>query len=308
MQAQLIDVVWQAMLWVCGLMYLLVIAFFAHALWRRRRLRGERADDGREERSHRGLSISLLAWGVLIVVGLAGLFTVELVVDRGLARAAVEPAVRLQVNAQQWWWEIQYESSRPDQRLRTANEIHIPVNEPVEAMLQSRDVIHSFWVPRLHGKIDLIPDRTNTIRLQALATGRYRGQCAEFCGLQHAHMAFDVIVHPAGEYRAWLARQLAPARPPGNDLERRGQAVFLRSACSSCHAITGTPAFGALGPDLTHVGSRLTLAAGTLENSRENLLRWIANPQRFKPGTRMPVVALDDEDRRAVAAYLASLQ
>ena len=308
MQLELIDVVWQAMLWVCGLMYLLVLLFLAHALIRKRERTRQVGDVRPVPQESTALGRILVAWAALIVVGLGALFTASLLIDRALARAAVPPALRLKVSAQQWWWEIEYESPEAARRLRTANEIHLPVDTPVEISLQSKDVIHSFWVPELNGKVDLIPDRSNVIRIQARRPGRYRGQCAEFCGLQHAHMAFDVVVQTRDDFRAWFEHQLAPANAPANPDAQHGQAVFLRSACAACHAVTGLPAYGTVGPDLTHVASRLRIAAGTLPADAANFDRWIRNPQQFKPGSRMPIVDLGEPDRRAVAAWLATLR
>jgi cytochrome c oxidase subunit II len=297
--AQHISVVWNAMLWVCGFMYLIVIAFLVHALWRRR--------TGRSD-TPRGMSIALGSWIALMILGLFGLALTSFLTDRALVQAASEPAVTLKVTAHQWWWQIEYTDPEPSRLVRTANEIHLPVGAPALLELVADDVIHSFWVPNLHGKQDMIPGRTNEIRLQPLQIGRYRGQCAEFCGLQHAHMAIDVIVESQQDFNAWYERQLASAPPPSDARAMHGQQVFFTSACNMCHAIAGTDANGTVGPDLSHVASRLTLAAGTLPNDPGHMRRWLENPQRVKPGNRMPAVSLAAGDYDALVAYLGTLQ
>lgn len=302
--AQHIDLVWDAMMWVCAIMYAIVLVFFALALLRRRRERTE----GEAQAESRRFSVSLAVWTVLVVLGLFGLTLTSFLTDRAIVRAAAEPQVLLKVTAHQWWWEIEYLDSDPSQRFRTANEIHVPVNAHVLIELAAQDVIHSFWVPNLHGKRDLIPGRTNEIALQPQRTGVFRGQCAEYCGVQHAHMAIDVIVESQQEFDRWRELQLAVATQPSNALAQRGQRVFMETACNMCHAISGTPAFGQTGPDLSHVASRRMLAAGTVDNTPENLQRWLANPQALKPGNRMPIVALDDAQLNALVAYLGELQ
>jgi cytochrome c oxidase subunit 2 len=192
--------------------------------------------------------------------------------------------------------------------VRTANELHIPVGRPVMLELRSDDVIHSFWVPSLQGKKDLIPGYTTTLNLQGSRAGTYRGQCAEFCGLQHAKMSFDVHVHDVADFATWQASQRQPAREPDDAQKARGRDVFAGSTCPQCHAVQGTDAGATLGPDLTHVASRPFIAAGTLPNNPSNLAAWIADPQAFKPGTRMPSTKLPAEDAGALVAYLASLQ
>jgi cytochrome c oxidase subunit 2 len=192
--------------------------------------------------------------------------------------------------------------------VRTANEIHVPVGRPVAIDLKSRDVIHSFWVPNLHGKMDAIPGRVTNTWLQADSPGVWRGQCAEFCGLQHAHMALTVVAHPAHEFEQWLSAQREPATQPTEEIALRGQQVFLSGPCMMCHTIRGTPALSAFGPDLTHVASRRTLAAGTIPNTRGHLAGWILDPQVIKPGTRMPPTALGSEDLQALLAYLERLR
>src|ERR1051326_3475232 len=188
----------------------------------------------------------------------------------------------VEVTASQWWWAIRYPNSDPSQIVITANEIHIPVGRAVMVREVALDVIHSFWVPNLQGKIDLIPSRVNTVWIQADHAGRFRGQCAEFCGLQHAHMALWVVAEAPEQFKKWMDHQLQPAVPPSDPAKAQGQHVFLDSACALCHAITGTSAAGQNGPDLTHFGSRLTIAAGTLPNNKGNMGGWISDPQTIK--------------------------
>jgi cytochrome c oxidase subunit 2 len=294
-----IDSMWRLMLWVCGVMYLLVLAFLIASLMRRQRT---------SEDSQRGLSKLLASWTALIAVGLFSLTLASYLTDRALAHAAPEPQVNLLVTAHQWWWNIDYVSADPSERIRTANEIHVPVNAQVQIELASHDVIHSFWVPNLNGKRDLIPGRTTAISLQPESTGVYRGFCAEFCGVQHANMNFELIVDSPQDFETWRQRQLSTATPPTNELARRGQDIFMSSACNLCHAIAGTDAAATTGPDLTHVGSRRMIASGVLPNTDENMRAWIENPQRIKPGSQMPVVSLSPADLDALVAYLRGLQ
>jgi cytochrome c oxidase subunit 2 len=203
---------------------------------------------------------------------------------------------------------VRYQDPAPSRSFSTANEIHIPVGRPVELTLRSIDVIHSFWVPNLHGKKDLIPGQVNTLLLQADRAGVFRGQCAEFCGLQHANMALHVVAEPQEQFAKWQAQQRRPAPEPANDAQRRGREVFMASSCVLCHKIGGTMAGGVTGPDLTHVASRLSLAAGTLPNTRGHLAGWIVDPQMHKPGNNMPPNLLSPGDLQALLSYLDTLR
>jgi cytochrome c oxidase subunit 2 len=202
----------------------------------------------------------------------------------------------IRVIGHDWWWEVRYDRTP----VVTANEIHIPVRTRVTVIGTTADVIHSFWVPELNRKIDLVPGNTNRVLLDASRPGRYRGQCSEFCGLQHAHMAVLVIAERMPQFRRWLA---ANARPAAH-----GSQLFARAGCDDCHQVRGTDAHGDVGPDLTHVASRLTLAADTLPNTPQNLDAWIRDPQHFKPGNKMPNLHLSDADWRALGAYLRTLR
>jgi cytochrome c oxidase subunit 2 len=223
-------------------------------------------------------------------------------------RAEVPPgALRISVSGEQWWWRVHYEGTGVD----TANEIHVPVGRPVALSLTSPDVIHSFWVPALAGKMDLIPGHRNTLVLQADKAGIYRGTCAEFCGASHAQMRLLVVAATPAAFEDWLRAQAAPATAPADaDTDaREGRDAFLRNGCGACHTVRGTAAGGRVGPDLTHVGSRLELAGGALPNDGQSLRRWITHPQASKPGALMPRFdMLPETDVHAIAAWLEGLQ
>jgi cytochrome c oxidase subunit 2 len=210
----------------------------------------------------------------------------------------------IRVVGHQWWWEVRYDGSKAV----TANEIHIPVGVPVEVVGTTDDVIHSFWIPALNRKIDLIPGRSNRLLLEAERPGTYQGECAEFCGLQHAHMVATVVAEPSAAFRSWLENMAKPARAPATAQTKRGREVFLSQPCAACHQLRGTAASGDVGPDLTHLETRKTLAAGTIPNDPAHLAGWIVDPQHFKPGNKMPALQLGGSDFAALLAYLESLK
>ena len=251
-----------------------------------------------------------MAW-LYIGVGVSSVVLVACVVWTLFTVAAVAmPAhtvLTLQIDAAQWWWGVRYLDARTERSFSTANEIHIPVGQPVRIELGTRDVIHSFWVPQLGGKMDVIPGKTNVMWLQADRAGTYRGQCGEFCGAQHAHMALVVIADSPRDYLAWSSRQLQPAALPQSDSQRADQHAFLAN-CAACHAVRGTPAGGIVGPDLTHLMSRGTIAAGLLSNTPGHLAAWIADSQTLKPGSRMPTLNLSGAALNAVVRYVQTLQ
>jgi cytochrome c oxidase subunit 2 len=240
------------------------------------------------------------------VIILLALFVYSDVFVMRSTAAPAPGATRLTVDVigHQWFWEVRY----PGTPVVTANEIHIPVRTPVDVVGTTADVIHSFWVPQLNRKIDLIPGRTNRVLLEADRPGRYRGQCSEFCGLQHAHMAVLVIAESRAQFRAWLRDQSTQARAPSTPEEGQGAHVFETQACAGCHAIRGTSARGAIGPDLTHLGSRLTIGAVTLPNDPAALRSWLADPQHAKPGVKMPSLPLSPAQLNALTVYLESLR
>jgi cytochrome c oxidase subunit 2 len=221
--------------------------------------------------------------------------------------AHTKPALTIQLTAHQWWWQLRYIDGDHVSTFTTANELHIPTGRPVAIELASADVIHSFWVPKLAGKTDVIPGQTNRMFIEADSAGTYRGQCAEYCGLQHAHMALQVVAEPPARFRAWWGAQLAEAPLPTDTAASQGLTVF-RQSCGACHTVRGTSALGIAGPDLTHIMSRATIAAATLPNTRGYLAGWITDPQSVKPGARMPRVELSSDDLQAVLAYLETLQ
>lgn len=238
---------------------------------------------------------ALLAWGVQAMANLRAF--------------EHDGAVRIEVVGNQWWWDVHYLDGAGGAVVATANEIHIPLATPVHVSVRTNDVIHSFWVPKLAGKIDMVPGRTNRIVLQADSPGVFRGQCAEFCGAQHARMALFVIAEPVESYRAWLAHQRAPAPAPADPAAMRGRDAFVEHGCIACHTVRGLGAARARGPDLTHVASRRMLAAGTFDNTPDNLIAFIARSQQIKPGSGMPSHPhLDQATLQALAAYLGSLR
>ena len=251
----------------------------------------------------RGHTLMEIAWTIVpaLVLLVIAVPTIQLTF-RTQGVAAPRDALRVTVRGWQWWWEFRY----PDLDVVTANELHLPVGRAVVLDLEGPDVIHSFWVPRLGGKRDVVPGRHNRIVLTPERPGEHWGQCAEFCGASHANMGMRVIVQPAAEFDAWVARQrAAPAEPSG--LAAEGKAIFAKSACVGCHTIEGVSA-GMLGPNLTHFGGRTMLAAGMWPNTPANVAAWVREPQRLKPGAKMPELGLTDEQANAVAAYLIGLK
>lgn len=308
-QAAHIDRLWWIMLAVCSIAFAGVVIALAIALWRAPRANAATPPDMRASHAAEpGPRRAVTAAVALTITALLGLLAATLLTDRALARLPLHDALNIEVTGHQWWWEVQYDDADPSRIFVTANEVHIPVGRAVILRLRSQDVIHSFWVPNLHGKTDLIPGQTNLMRLRADRPGTYRGQCAEFCGYQHAHMALTVVAEPAERYEQWAAGQRQPASPPQDASARRGQALFLAGTCPMCHAVLGTQANGQQAPDLTHVASRSTLAAGTLPNTPGHLAAWIADPQRIKPGVNMPPHPLSGEELLALADWLASLR
>jgi cytochrome c oxidase subunit 2 len=333
---------WDVMLWSGTIITLLVFAYFAYALFRRRPAdfvpeadreadaRGERFNDesggrGREERGRprserigarvmigAGLVLPTIVLAVVLVLTLRVLAAIALPSRTVEASAAPPPPDELtvQVTGMQYWWRVTYLDAQPQRQFETANELRIPVGRRVVVRLRSGDVIHSFWVPGLAGKMDLVPGRINALALEASAPGTWRGQCAEFCGVQHAMMAFVVVAMPPDEWERWAAAQRLPAAPPdsADSLAVADQAAFLGSGCVLCHAVRGTTARAAVGPDLTHVASRATLAAGLVPNTTGHRYGWIADPQALKPGSKMPAVPLTSEELHAIVRHLGTLR
>lgn len=243
----------------------------------------------------------------LTLVALIATLVWTVAVAAAVDSPAAKPALTLQIAGHQWWWEVTYDPDKPGRTFVTANEIHVPVGRPVEVKLTGADVIHSFWIPALTGKTDTIPGRTNIAWLQADKPGIYRGQCTEYCGKQHAHMAVYVVADPPAVFEQWRAAQLKPAAAPANPDAAQGAAVF-QARCSACHTVRGTEAGGVTGPDLTHLMSRQTIAAGTLPNNPLSLSGWVANPQALKPGAQMPATWLSGAELADLRSYLETLR
>lgn len=303
---------WDLFMGVAAVAWVLVIGFLIAAAVVAQRRRAPATDapliENNRARARRRRR-AVIAAGGLTVVALFGLLIASTGSSAALVSLEDDPdALRIEVTGHQWWWEIEYWPGDPRRVATTANELYIPVDTPIHLELASVDVIHSFWVPSLHGKKDLIPGRKNRTWLRADQPGVYRGQCGEYCGLEHAKMAISVIAVPPAEFEAWLARQRRPAPAPVTDQQRRGQQVFLGGPCALCHTISGTPAGGRLGPDLTHLSSRSTLGAGAVPNTVGHLTGWIVDPGGIKPGVRMPSTALSAEELHALVAYLEALR
>jgi cytochrome c oxidase subunit II len=299
-----VESLWWVFFWITVAVYVLVLAALVAAVLRRTRP-ADPQDTGAARRAGQAVAwatgLTLVLLFVLLVSSVrTGRYSIQ-----GLADPAHEG---ITVTGQQWWWNVEYESPVASRRVQTANEIHIPIKRPVLLKLRSSDVIHSFWVPNLAGKKDLIPGHQTELWIQADRPGIYRGQCAEFCGHQHAHMALLVIAEQPARYSAWLERQRQPAAEPPDDMAKRGRDVFLSGPCVLCHTIRNTDAGGRVAPDLTHLASRLTLAAGTVPNTPGHLAGWITDAQGIKPGNRMPTIGLNGEDLQALVTYLQALR
>ncbi|RAK52189.1 cytochrome c oxidase subunit II [Phenylobacterium deserti] len=270
----------------------LLLALFGPQRWRAR-LAQERA-----------IWIGGLAFPVVV---LTGLLIFGLASTQTLTKDPQPGEMRVRVTGEMWWWRVAYLDAAGQEVSHDANEVHIPVGQPVTFELEAADVIHSFWVPRLGGKLDMIPGRRNILRLQADQAGVFAGQCAEYCGGPHALMGFVVVAHEPTAFQQWRASRLAPARPMPTGLAQQGEQVFAAAGCGACHRIAGTAANGLAGPDLTFVGARRSIGAGILANNQGTLAGWIAGNQDIKPGNRMPPYKmLSGAELRALAAYLES--
>lgn len=338
--AERIAALWNVMLALGTTVTVLVLAGYAWALFRPRRAepapeadrpadsRGERFNDesggrGLEERGRpwservgvrimvgAGIVFPALVLGVVLVFMLRAWSAISLPSHtvRAFDELPATGELVVEVTGRQYWWQVEYLDAEPRRRFETANELRIPVGRRVIVRLRSDDVIHSFWVPGLQGKMDLIPGRVNAIALEASQPGVWRGQCAEYCGVQHTNMAFVVVAEPPARYEAWATRQRAPAAAPRDSATLADQATFVESGCVLCHTVRGTPARGEMGPDLTHLVGRLTLAAGTLPNTPGHLYGWVANPQAIKPGSTMPAVPMSARELHAIVRYLGTLE
>jgi cytochrome c oxidase subunit II len=300
---------WRLTLGVCAVVFAAVLLAFLWAVLRAPRASRDTPPDLGALQHNEPRLLRSVAWATaLSTLLLFGLVGASVWTDRALAQLPLHGALHVRVTAHQWWWSLEYDDPEASRIFTTANELHVPVGRPVILTLQSDDVIHSFWVPNLAGKKDLIPGRTAQLQFRADRAGTYRGQCAEFCGAQHARMAFLVVAEDPAAFDAWAERQRQPAAPPSDALRQRGQQLFLAGTCVMCHNVSGTDATGRRAPDLTHLGSRQTLAAGTLANGAAPLAAWIRDPQAHKPGTNMPGHDYSPEDMQALVAWLQGLQ
>ena len=298
-EAEIIGRIGWIMYWGAAAIFVAVLAMTGWAIWGPER--------GRRLLATRGLVV----WAGIAfpVVTLTALLVYGLAIAGGLARPPGSAPMRVEVVGERWWWRVHYLAEDGSVAFASANEVRIPAGQPVEFIMKSADVIHSFWVPKLAGKLDMIPGHVNSLFLEADVAGVFRGQCAEYCGLQHALMAFDVVAETPEDFQAWISRESGPALEPDDPFLDRGKLVFENSGCGACHTIRGTEFDGQLGPDLTHVGSRRAIGAGTLPNNVGTLAGWISDSQHLKTGNLMPNFdSLSGEDLRAVAAYLHSLK
>lgn len=295
---------------VATVVYVIVISALLYALWHAsRRPVPPEGDLHRETPSEadtmkRGVVIAIAA---TVVVMISFVFA-SVSTGSTLAKLGGTKPLRIDVVGHQWWWEVKYPDPDPHNDFVTANEIHVPVGRPVLIKMTSSDVIHSFWAPNLAGKKDLIPGHQTITWFRADSAGIYRGQCAEFCGHEHAKMAFFIVAEPTLKFKRWVQSQRGEAQRPTDSVQQAGERVFLSGPCSMCHTISGTGAGSNVGPDLTHLASRLTIGAGTLPNTTGNLAGWVLDPQSIKPGVSMPPTKLDPQSLQALLAYLENLK
>jgi len=306
-QALRIEHLWWFFFAVCLVVYVIVLVVAIVAVIRRRNVPDPVPTEVASEREHRLVRIVGAAIGVTVLL-LVTMIVGDFLTRRALRSLDTGDPLEIRVTGHQWWWEFQYQDPIPSNLVTTATELHLPEGRPVKFVMRSADVIHSFWMPNLAGKRDLFPGRLTQLVVRADKRGRYIGQCAEFCGFQHASMRFLVVVESPAQFQEWLRSQRQPAATPVTAAQVRGQQVFLATTCIMCHTIQGTPAMSRVGPDLTHVASRQWIASGFLPNTRAHLGGWIADPQRIRPGVRMPANPLPPQDLRALLEYLGSLR
>lgn len=295
--------------WITTIVYCLVILAVLIAVARNRQTLATMpaplpTDEAGERRARRSVAVAIGITIVLLFVMMIASFETS----SALGSLNQVNALTIDVYGHQWWWEVRYPNNEAYKVVDTANEIHVPVGVPIRIHGTSRDVIHSFWAPNVHGKRDLMPGYETEIVMQADQPGRWRGQCAEYCGEQHAHMGFYMVAESKEQFTKWLNDQAQCSVAPSTPQTQHGQQVFLSHACVLCHSIRGTTAGSHVGPDLTHVASRSTIAAGALPNTIGNLGGWIINPQAIKPGSRMPPNQISGSDLQDLLAYLEALK
>jgi cytochrome c oxidase subunit 2 len=300
-QAARIEQLWWLMFWVCTAVFIAVMLGLAVALARGRAGRSTETADGTLTRN---VSVAIAASTVTLI----GLLVASVLTGRAIGSLNAPDALAVQITGYQWWWSIEYLNVDPSLRVTTANELHLPIGRPVAVTLKAADVIHSFWVPALHGKTDLVPGRETSTWLRVDRPGVFRGQCGEYCGVQHAHMGLVVVAEPSEHFERWLSAQRRLAPEPVTSDQVRGRQIAEQGPCALCHTIRGTTAAARTAPDLTHFATRSTIGAGTVPNTRGYLAGWIADPQHLKPGNRMPPTGLSPSDLQAVVAYLETLR
>ncbi len=296
--------------WITASVYLLTLAALVYFVWRRRYgLSTMPEPQPTSEASDRLATHAVAAAMGLTVILLFIMLISSFVTSHRLGKMNNQQALTIDVYGHQWWWEVQYPNeAEPYRMVTTANEIHVPVGTPIRIHGTSRDVIHSFWAPNIQGKRDLMPGYNTDVLMQVDKPGRWRGQCAEYCGLQHAHMSFYMVGESQKDFDSWMTAQAQSSAAPNNTQTQHGQQVFLTHSCVLCHTIRGTSAGSRVGPDLTHLASRSTIAAGMLPNTIGNLGGWIMNPQALKPGSRMPPNQITGPDLQDLLAYLETLR
>jgi cytochrome c oxidase subunit 2 len=290
--------IWWLMFALAIAVYIIVATLVILAVVRGRRR--ERVEDADRREDH------WIWWGGIAfpAVILAVLAVVTVTTTRNL-RTTERDELRVEVTGRRWFWDVRY----PDSGVTTSNEIHVPTDRPLDLVLRTDDVVHSFWVPQLAGKVDMVPDHANHLRVKVLKAGVYRGFCAEYCGIQHARMDFIVIAEPRADFERWLARRASSAgAQPASELAAQGERVFMRESCAGCHTVKGTEAQGTYGPELSDIGARDWLGAITVRNTPENMRQWITDSQEIKPGNLMPRIPMSDDDVKAVVAYLEGLE
>ena len=293
-----IDDIYMLISWTTLVIFIAVEGLLLYCCWRFRERPGAPVPE--QTHGHTPLEISwTIAFAVVLLI--IGIPTIRIIFKTQEAPAAT--ALRVDVIAHQWWWEFKY----PALGITTANEVHLPVGQTVSFQLHAPDVIHSFWIPYLGGKRDVVPHRVNQLTLTPEVPGEYLGQCAEYCGMSHANMRLRAIVHPKGDFEQWAKAQQAPPVEPRGQAAEQGKEIFAKSACVGCHTIAGVSA-GQIGPSLTHFASRQTFAGSLMPTTPENLVKWIENPSHMKPGALMPDLGMRGDQSKALAAYLLSLK
>jgi cytochrome c oxidase subunit 2 len=307
-QSRPIEWLYWVIFWITFAAFVLTILAFARAAVKTHSSAAEMLPVSNNPEGDRRAGWAVGSAVAITILSLFAVLFMSVITGQKVEGVTSSNPVTIQITGHQWWWEVIYPDPQADQTVTTANEIHVPVGRPVVILTNSADVIHSFWAPSIHGKRDLLPGYSSAFWIQVDQPGTYPGRCAEFCGLQHAHMGFSIVAEEEDKFQNWKAQQLQAATDPGDPVAARGRQVFLTHACVMCHTIRGTDAGSRVGPDLTHVASRDMIAAETLPNTRGALAGWIIDPQRIKPGAQMSPNPLDPDDLQALIEYLQTLR